>query len=888
MLPSFPLLAESTTRVFLDWGRIDSKADWILPLVVVVALDVFARYMIRLDTRELPRLVGWVLTVLRIGTIACLLLIYLQPQWRSEREVVRNSRVLLLVDTSSSMGLTDVESSASGVSSRVEQVAAALDQTDFLERVRKTHDAVVLRFDEDVHRIVSLERGKGDRSLFRPKPAVHGQAAETRKRDLSPFPAADHKIDWKKALSPTGTQTRLGQALRELIHEERGSPISGIVVFSDGGQNAGISTEAAVEAAKAAKVPLFTVGLGSTRRAVGVRVYKLEVPPQAYSGDPYPVTGLIQAQGLAGRTVTVELLVRDADEGAKPSEAASGVPVRREEVVLGADGEAVPVKFVLTPTQTGRQTICLRVKAPEADPDRTDDYQEEEVEVVDRKTRVLLFASGPTREYRFLRTQLYRDASATVDVLLQTARPGISQEANQILDEFPTTREQMAGYDCLVAFDPDWQVLTPEQVDLVEGWVAEQAGGLIVIPGHVCAGESIGGWVQDPGLAKIRALYPIEFQRRLTAFESGSYVSNEPWPLDFTREGLEAEFLWLDDEDTASQQAWAAFAGVYSYFPTSGPKPGATVLARFSDPRAAQGDRQPVYFAEQFYGSGRVFYLGSGEMWRLRHLDEAHFERFYTRLIRHVSQGRLLRQSTRGVLMVGQDRYVLGGSVEIRARLTDAQFEPLVATSVALNVLHPDGSLQSVPLRPDPSRPGMFAGHLTVLSEGVYRLDLPVPDSDDERLTRRVRVRLPDLERQNPQRDDNLLSRIAQGTGGKYYQSLEAALDAGAPDALVRRLKDRTRTVIQTGALEPPTVRWLLRQYMRAPPPEDPSILWLMKSLVNDHVYPSLSRQRWFIWLVEESWLGWLLERTVLWWLMTILCSLLCGEWLIRRLSKLA
>ena len=67
-------------------------------------------------------------------------------------------------------------------------------------------------------------------------------------------------------------------------------------------------------------------------------------------------------------------------------------------------------------------------------------------------------------------------------------------------------------------------------------------------------------------------------------------------------------------------------------------------------PRRAEAGKEPPYFVEQFYGSGRVFYMGSGEMWRLRRLDPAYFDQFYTKLIRHVSQGRLLRGSSRGVL----------------------------------------------------------------------------------------------------------------------------------------------------------------------------------------------------------------------------------------------
>jgi hypothetical protein len=38
--------------------------------------------------------------------------------------------------------------------------------------------------------------------------------------------------------------------------------------------------------------------------------------------------------------------------------------------------------------------------------------------------------------------------------------------------------------------------------------------------------------------------------------------------------------------------------------------------------------------------------MGSGELWRLRGIDVGYFERLYTQLVRHVSQGRLLRGSS--------------------------------------------------------------------------------------------------------------------------------------------------------------------------------------------------------------------------------------------------
>ncbi len=820
MNSAFPLLlAEEVTRVRFQWGRIQSNADWILPIAACVAILIFVRAVYRRDARELGRPIGRLLTALRSAAFIALLVFYLQPQLRTEREVTYNSRVVVLADTSLSMGLADSElPAAAAASTRSRQVAKALDESGFLGKLRGVHDVVVMRFDESVQRIASL-----------PKAAkASATVSDSATVDAAGSPGSpEEKIDWEKVLRPAGKETRLGDALRQVIGHERGSPLAGIVIFSDGGQNAGPSPESAVELAGEAKIPLYPVGVGSARRPANVRVYELEAPERAHPGDPYTVTGLIQAQGLAGQSVSVQLLLKEPGKGSEQL-------VRTEQVILGGDGDAVPVKFQVTPTETGRRQIVLRVVPPKADRDPSDDHREAEIEIADRKTRVLLFAGGPSREYQFLKALLYRDKSTVLDVLLQTGTSGISQEAASILDGFPAARETMYPYDCVVAFDPRWQGLAPTQVDLLESWVGEQGGGLIVVAGPIYTGQAIGGWVQDAALSKIRALYPVDFHRRVTVLESETLAGKDPWPLDSSREGREATFLRLADSDTENERAWARFAGVYSCQPVRGPKPGATVFARFADPQAGAASDKPVYLAEQFYGSGRVFYLGSGEMWRLRRTDEGFFERFYTQLIRHVSQGRLLRQSSRGTLIVDKDRYLLGNTVQIRAQLTNAQLQPLRAAKVPMEVIQPDRSVQTVMLQPDAARPGMFVGQITVLREGAYRLELPVPESDNERLTRRIQVRLPDLERENPERNDKLLHRIAEGSGGKCYTDLNAALGPDSADPLVAQLKDRTRTSILSETPDP---------------------------------------------LQERAWLRWM---------MLVVCGLLCGEWLVRRLSKLA
>jgi hypothetical protein len=259
--------------------------------------------------------------------------------------------------------------------------------------------------------------------------------------------------------------------------------------------------------------------------------------------------------------------------------------------------------------------------------------------------------------------------------------------------------------------------------------------------------------------------------------------------------------LWIDKNAEDSEAAWDDFPGVYGYFAVKGEKPGATVYARFSNPETGAANQRPVYFAGQFYGAGQVFYLGGGEMWRLRRIDPAYFEVLYTKLIRHVSQGRILRGSARGALLVERDRYELGETVVVRARLSDPQHKPLTDDSVTAQLLRPDGSAEPVKLTAETEKPGMYVGQVSVLQEGTYQLALSLPGTNEEPLSRYLQVRVPDLERTHAERNDPLLTSIANETGGVYYEQLDAAIHGeGLTPPLGTSLPSRAEVKVVKGA----------------------------------------------------------------------------------------
>ncbi len=929
-----PLLAEAATRTFFTLARLQYMTEWwhwLLLAAAALGAAGFIAFVYWMDSGELRSGVAATLLALRVLAFVGLVVFFLEVEKRTERKLVKNSRAVVLVDTSQSMSFKDSGGSSASSPSRIEQVMGAFAQGELLDDLRKKHDVVVYRFDQtsqpvEVASFLKSQQGtEGDETnsapdarfidelrevrilgavalgvfcvslaaslayalLLRngayataaswmlflsvvalvaatlligvanlrnprvPLLAAAGLQKPTPRKlvdDEPVAPVAPNKqdetapkqqnpadINWADRLMARGVESRIGEAIRFLVNKERGGPIAGVVLITDGGENAGVKTSAVLPLAQEAGVRVYPIGLGSDKTPVNVRVVDVEAPPRVYPGDDFSITAYIQSFGLEpGRTVKVELLSAPGDAEA------SLTPEDEQRLALDVEGDVLPVKFAVTPDAPGRRIYRVRVSGISQEQDPRDNEKSASVDVVERKTKVLLFAGGPMREYQFFRNLLFRDDDTTLHVLLQTATPSSYQEGDAMLDEFPRTAEEMFDYDCVVAFDPDWRTLDAQQIDLLERWVAEKAGGLITVAGPVYTPTWTGGRRDDPRLQKIKGLYPVEFYDAFSpTLRLGRFGSDTPWNLDFTRDGKEAEFLWLEDDQLENENAWLSFKGVYGYYATKEAKPGATVYAYFADPSTKLDDQLPIYMAGHFYGAGRVFFQASGEMWRVRAINDGFFERYYTKLVRWASQGRLLRDSNRGVLLVDKERALLGDQVAVRANLTDPQFNPLTVEEVQATLVQPDDVRKPIILRKikDAAREGMYAGQFTTLMEGDYRLELPVPQSpDDELLSREVRVRVPDREIEHPQRNDVLLKTIADRMKGEYYVGLNSALgrsgEGRAPLASV--ITPRDQETFLSGSL--------------------------------DQTF----------------------ERLLAGWLMAFICGVLFMEWTIRRLHKLA
>ncbi len=169
------LLAEATTsRTTYDFERWQSLGERWHVLALIGACAAVLLYVVSLyrrDSVELRRGFGLVLAALRMTALIGVLAYFLELEKRTERAATHNSRVLVLVDTSLSMGLRDTATTSSAAAAaagsadgttanRLEQVTAVLDHDGFMRRLRETHDVVLLRFDSEMSRLATLPKLK--------------------------------------------------------------------------------------------------------------------------------------------------------------------------------------------------------------------------------------------------------------------------------------------------------------------------------------------------------------------------------------------------------------------------------------------------------------------------------------------------------------------------------------------------------------------------------------------------------------------------------------------------------------------------------------------------------------------------------------------------------
>ncbi|MCH8968037.1 MAG: VWA domain-containing protein [Planctomycetes bacterium] len=600
-------------------------------------------------------------------------------------------------------------------------------------------------------------------------------------------------------LDHSGTATDLGQTLRQAVDSLNGAPAA-VVVISDGGFNQGESAEVLGDFAQARDIPIYTIGVGEAAPPRNCRVAELVAPPNAFINDPFEIETRIDTVGLTGEVITVELLTKQAGATGEPT------LVESKTIRTVPGMTRYPLRFAYRGERAGRSVFTIRATAGVAEPITSDNQSQTYVNILDNKMKVLLVASGPSWTYRFLARLLERDETFDVACWLQSADRRAVRDGNTVIDHLPDSAAEVFDYDVIVLLDPDARSLPDGWAELVDTHVTRNGAGLM----YCAARGHTPTFFHTPSAEPLVRLLPVvpHPEADFIINEIG-YYQRQAQPIEFARGALDHAMFsgrLAGVETTRSGEMWKQLGRVFWHYPVRHEKAAATVLLRHGHPRMRNSAGGHVLLATQFVGAGRTTFLGFDGTWRWRRYGENLFDQFWVQNIRQLAEGRLSPDTARGQIQTDRTRYSAREPIVFRARLSNADYQPLDVPSVLLDITSSRANIEpiQITLRSDPNRIGWYKGQFVppqsapVPARYIASIRLPgAPGEEDAILTHEVEVRESDREILKPQMDRKQLVTLARRSAGGAYSEINDAF------ALPERIPDRHETTTTRGHAEP-------------------------------------------------------------------------------------
>ena len=557
------------------------------------------------------------------------------------------------------------------------------------------------------------------------------------------------RLDDLRMLTFEGTRSRVAQALTRAREELAGLPLSGLVVVTDGADNADEPLAELLPQLKAANVPVFTVGVGRETFARDIQLSEIETPRRVLKGTALQVNVVLSQVGYAGDVVALEVQ-------------SEGRLISTQDVTLPGDGEPSTVRVRFTLTDPGPQVLDFRV-APRPDEMVTqNNVRQVLLTVEDRREKILYFEGEPRFEVKFLRRAVSDDENLQVVVLQRTADNKFlrldTEDPDDLAAGFPRTREELFAYRALIIGSVEASYFTADQLRMIADFVGERGGGFLMIGGLHAFGE--GGYVGTP----VADVLPVILEDA-----DASDARFRELHVSATRAGAAHTATQIAPSEDESAERWQALPPVSTLNQVVMLKPGATALLTGED---EEGGEEQVVLAYHRYGAGKALALSIQDSWMWQMaadipVDDMTHELFWRRVLRWMVDG-VPDQVT---ATITRDRIEPGEPAEIVASVADRVFLETNSGRVTAEVTGPTGAVTEVPLEWTAEENGEYRGQFTASDRGLHEV-LVTATEDDTLLgsSRTFALASPgDREFFDAGMRAGLLERLADDTGGRFY-----------------------------------------------------------------------------------------------------------------------
>ena len=591
------------------------------------------------------------------------------------------------------------------------------------------------------------------------------------------------RIENLKELHPTAPSTRLGDSLQQLSEETSDLPIGAVILLSDGADNSGGISEAAISALRARHIPVHTVGFGREHAERDVELDDAVVAPRALADSRLAAKITFHQRGYSGGKVS--LTVRDISL-AQPKILASRA------ITLGPDGNRQTEMVMFNVGGAGAKTLQIAADPLPGEQNTSNNSLTRVVNVANDARRILYVEGEPRWEYKFIRQAEEDDRMVQIASIVRTTenkfyRQGISNP-KELADGFPSRAEDLFAYHGLIVGSVNAGYFTPPQQELIREFVDRRGGGALFLGGQFALAD--GNWNASTLTDLLPTVLPASaatFHREQDPRSGTTHATAELAPA-----GADNIITRLIDDPAANAAKWKKLPYLMDYQDPGTPKPGASVLANTITP---EGRRLPLLITEN-YGHGRTASMATGGTWRWQMSlplgDTAH-DLFWQQLLRW------LVSDTPGHVAASVPAQMLldNGAIVIGAQVLDRQYNPAADAKVEAHILGPGGVSALVEMTPVPDSPGQFQAAWNAPKPGAYLTEVTALRGSEELGRDVLTFQRMDGVAENFHSEQNreLLERLASQTGGRYWKpqdldKLAGAIPFSEAGVTVRETKD--------------------------------------------------------------------------------------------------
>jgi len=669
------------------------------------------------------------LVALRSAVLVVIMVCLLRPVVIDQEVIPQETFFAVLVDNSASMKIADMP----GGQTRTEAAEDSLSRTGLLDTLAEDYQ---LRF--------------------------FGFGGETRRASELATIGTDFDDD-EAAIA--FSKTAIGDALNYVDDQLGSLPLGGVLLISDGADNSGTDASIAARRFAASGVPVFTLGVGMPTLPNDVGIEGVLTTETILEGSVFTAQIRLVQAGFDNERVRLRVFDNELE-------------IASREVILAPGDITQRFEIELTPERDEAIVYRLEVELldrAKANQERVLENNEYEflVDNTPKPALDILFIEGhPRNEYKFIQRAVRGDKSLRLATYLRTGpekfyRQGI-ESPTELSDGFPRERDALFEYEAIILGDIEQEFFDAEQLALLEEFVAERGGGLLL------SGRVDEGFIGTP-LASIAPVNLVEESLLPQPLQGGIRRGDHPTGALFsprlTAAGRISPLLRLAAEEAANRDFWSQLPPLQGVYVSGRIKPGASVLLEHPS-LEYQNQPLPIIVSQRF-GSGRSMSVATASTWRWQMMlpvaDQTQ-EKLWRQLLRWLAVG----AKERITLSFDRESYNVGDTIRVEATVRDASYNADNDATLWLQREDPLGALSDIPMQWLIKEEGVYSAEFLAEDVGVNNLRIDVTSAAGEGRAENAEasaslVVTPSLrEYSNPGLDAGILQRLADTTGGDY------------------------------------------------------------------------------------------------------------------------